>query len=72
MKGAVDRRSLERFFQSLVQRNFAEAERALSSMRGAEAEGEWLRGFFAAVEGMLVARKSRDELAFVNLSLIHI
>jgi hypothetical protein len=50
-----------RFFQLLVNRKFAEAERELERIRQKMHKTEWNRGYFRALHGMLIARKSNDD-----------
>lgn len=56
-----------RFFQLLVNRRFAEAERELESIEQKMHKTEWNRGYFRALYGMLIARKSNnDDYAFLS------
>lgn len=48
------------FFQLLANRKFAEAERELERIRQRMHKTEWNRGYFRALYGMLVARKSNN------------
>jgi len=50
-----------RFFQLLVNRRFAEAERELERIKQKMHKTEWNRGYFRALYGMLIARKSNDD-----------
>lgn len=47
-----------RFFQLVVNRQFAEAERELQRIKQRMHETEWNRGYYRALYGMLLARKS--------------
>ncbi len=56
-----------RFFQLLVNRRFAEAERELERIQQKMHKTEWNRGYFRALYGMLIARKSNnDNYAFLS------
>lgn len=56
-----------RFFQLLVNRRFAEAERELERIKQKMHKTEWNRGYFRALYGMLIARKSNnDDYAFLS------
>jgi len=56
-----------RFFQLLVNRRFAEAERELERIEQKMHKTEWNRGYFRALYGMLIARKSNnDDYAFLS------
>ena len=50
-----------RFFQLLVNRKFAEAERELDRIKQKMHKTEWNRGYFRALSGMLIARKSNND-----------
>jgi len=50
-----------RFFQLLVNRKFAEAERELERIKQRMHKTEWNKGYFRALYGMLIARKSNDD-----------
>jgi len=50
-----------RFFQLLVSRRFAEAERELERIEPKMHKTEWNRGYFRALYGMLIARKSSND-----------
>ena len=56
-----------RFFQLLVNRRFAEAERELERIEQKMHKTEWNRGYFRALYGMVIARKSNnDDYAFLS------
>jgi hypothetical protein len=56
-----------RFFQLLVNRRFAEAERELERIEQKMHKTEWNRGYFRGLYGMLIARKSNnDDYAFLS------
>jgi len=56
-----------RFFQLLVNRQFAEAERELERIKQKMHKTEWNRGYFRALYGMVIARKSNnDNYAFLS------
>jgi len=55
-----------RFFQLLVNRQFAEAERELERIKQKMHKTVWNRGYFRGLYGMLIARKSNnDDYAFL-------
>ncbi len=49
------------FFQLLVKRKFAEAERELERIKQKMHKTEWNRGYSRALQGMLIARKSNND-----------
>lgn len=56
-----------RFFQLVVNRQFAEAERELQRLKQRMHETEWNRGYYRALYGMLLARKSNtDQYVFFS------
>ena len=54
-----------RFFQLVTERRFAEAERVLERIKLKIQETDWNRGYFQALNGILLAQKSSDEYAFL-------
>ena len=48
-----------RFFQLLLDKRFAEAKRELEKIKGKMHKTEWNRGYYRALRGMLIARRSR-------------
>ena len=48
------------YFQLLIQRNFAEAERELQRIKQERTPTKWSQGYYNALEGMLIALKSSD------------
>lgn len=50
-----------RFFQLLVNRQFTEAERELQRLKERMHKTEWNRGYYRALYGMLLSRKSNGE-----------
>jgi hypothetical protein len=61
-----------RYFQLVVNRQFTEAERELERLKQKMHKTEWNRGYFRALYGMLLARRSNnnDSYAFFsNLDL---
>ena len=52
---------ITRFFQLLVNRQFAEAERELERLKKRMHKTEWNRGYSRALRGMLIARKSNSD-----------
>lgn len=56
-----------RYFQLIVSRQFAEAERELERVKQKMQKTEWNRGYFRALFGMYLSRKSAaDEYAFFS------
>ncbi|MEM3579309.1 MAG: hypothetical protein QXL54_03690 [Candidatus Bathyarchaeia archaeon] len=49
-----------RFFQLILNKQFAEAERELERIKQKMQKTEWNRGYFRALYGMLLARKSNN------------
>ena len=58
-----------RFFQMVTSRRFAEAERILERVKHKMHINERNRGYFQALEGMLLAKKSNDD-RYVFLSVV--
>jgi hypothetical protein len=50
-----------RFFQLVVNRQFAEADRELQRLKQRMHKTEWNRGYYRALYGMLLARKSNSD-----------
>ncbi|MFB3889216.1 MAG: hypothetical protein ACE14S_06970 [Candidatus Bathyarchaeia archaeon] len=50
-----------RYFQLIVARQFTEAERELERLKQKMQKTEWNRGYFRALYGMLLARKSNGD-----------
>jgi len=50
-----------RFFQLLTNRQFAEAERELKRLKQRMHKTEWNRGYFRALRGMLLSRRSNND-----------
>ena len=57
-----------RYFQLIVSRQFAEAERELERVKQKMQKTEWNRGYFRALYGMLLSRRNSatDEYAFFS------
>ena len=57
-----------RYFQLLVSRQFAEAERELERVKQKMQKTEWNRGYFRALYGMYLSRKNSatDDYAFFS------
>ncbi len=66
----ISRVFVARFFQLVTERKFAEAERILERIKLKVQETEWNKGYFQALNGILLAQKSNDDqYAFLpNLS----
>jgi hypothetical protein len=56
---------ITRFFQLLAEKKFSEADRLLKNVYSSFTS-EWDKGYFEALQGMLLAAKSRDKHAFFN------
>lgn len=50
-----------RFFQLVINRQFAEAERILERLKQRVQKTEWNRGYFQALHGIFLAKKSNDD-----------
>ncbi|MEM2281558.1 MAG: hypothetical protein QXZ68_06185 [Candidatus Bathyarchaeia archaeon] len=50
-----------RFFQLILNKQFAEAERELEKLKQKMHKTEWNRGYFRALYGMLLARRSNND-----------
>ncbi|NWF86421.1 hypothetical protein HXY32_01170 [Candidatus Bathyarchaeota archaeon] len=59
-----------RYFQLLVYRQFAEAERELERLKQKMHKTEWNRGYFRALYGMMLARKSNNNDSYALFSKI--
>lgn len=59
---------VSRYFQLLVNRQFAEAERELERIKQKMHETEWNRGYFIALHGMLRVRKTNNNGSYAFLS----
>jgi len=57
-----------RYFQLLVNRQFAEAQRELERIKQKMHKTEWNRGYFRALYGMLLARRSNNNDSYAFLS----
>ena len=57
-----------RYFQLLVNRQFTEAERELERLKQKMQKTEWNRGYFRALFGMLLTRRSNNNDAYAFFS----
>lgn len=57
----IPRVFVARFFQLVTNRRFAEAERILERIKSKIHETEWNRGYFQALQGIVLATKSNDD-----------
>lgn len=57
-----------RYFQLVVNRQFAEAERELERVKQKMHKTEWNRGYFRALYGMLLARRSNNNDSYAFFS----
>jgi hypothetical protein len=57
----IPRVFVARFFQLVTNRRFAEAERILERIKLKIHETEWNRGYFQALQGIVLATKSNDD-----------
>jgi hypothetical protein len=55
-----------RYFQLVVARQLAEAERELDRLKQKMQKTEWYRGYFRALYGMYMSRKTNDSYAFFS------
>ena len=68
MKMPIPLAMVSRYFQLLVNRQFAEAERELERIRERMHKTEWNRGYFRALHGMLRARKANNNGSYAFFS----
>ena len=54
------------YFQLLVNRQFTEAERNLEQIKQKMQKNEWNRGYFRALYGMYLSRKSSDDYSLFS------
>jgi len=59
---------VSRFFQLLVNRQFAEAQRELERIKQKMHKTEWNRGYFRGLYGMLLARRSNNNDSYAFFS----
>lgn len=57
----IPRVFVARFFQLVTNRRFAEAERTLERIKLKIHETEWNRGYFQALQGIVLATKANDD-----------
>ncbi|PMB74075.1 hypothetical protein C0199_01445 [Candidatus Bathyarchaeota archaeon] len=57
-----------RFFQLILNKQFAEAERELERLKQKMHKTEWNRGYFRALYGMLLVRKSNNNDSYAFFS----
>ena len=55
-----------RYFQLIVNRQFTEAERELERVKQKMQKTDWNRGYFRALYGMYLSRKSNDNCALFS------
>ncbi len=55
-----------RYFQLVIARQFTEAERELEKLKQKMQKTEWNRGYFRALYGMYLSRKTNDAYAFFS------
>ena len=53
--------TMSKYFQNITQRNLAEADRLLETLKQHSATTEWSKGYLNALEGMFIAKKSGDD-----------
>lgn len=66
----ISRVFVTRFFQLVTNRRFAEADRVLERVKLKVQETEWNRGYFQALQGIILAKKSNDD-QYVFLSNVN-
>lgn len=66
----ISRVFVTRFFQLVTNRRFAEADRILERVKLKVQETEWNRGYFQALQGIILAKKSNDD-QYVFLSNVN-
>jgi hypothetical protein len=55
-----------RYFQLVATRQFTEAERELENLKQKMTKTEWNRGYFRALYGMLLSRRTNDPYSFFS------
>ncbi len=55
-----------RYFQLIAARQFAEAERELEQLKQKMQKTEWNRGYFRALYGMLLSKRTSDAYSFFS------
>ncbi|MEM3873708.1 MAG: hypothetical protein QXU45_01030 [Candidatus Bathyarchaeia archaeon] len=61
-----------RFFQLILNKQFAEAERELERLKQKMQKTEWNRGYFRALYGMLIVRRSNNSDSYAFFSKLDI
>jgi hypothetical protein len=61
-----------RFFQLILNKQFAEAERELERLKHKMQKTEWNRGYFRALYGMLLVRRSNNSDSYAFFSKLDI
>lgn len=64
----IPRVLVTRYFQLLVNRQFAEAERELEKIKQKMHKTEWNRGYFRGLYGMMLARRSNNNDSYAFFS----
>jgi hypothetical protein len=57
----IPRVLVTRFFQLVTDRRFAEADRTLQRIKIKTHNTEWNKGYFTALQGIILAKKSNDD-----------
>lgn len=68
MKMPIPRVLVTRYFQLLVNRQFAEAERELEKIKQKMHKTEWNRGYFRGLYGMMLAKRSNNNGSYAFFS----
>ena len=68
MKMPIPSALVTRFFQLVVNRQFTEAERELERLKQKMHKTEWNRGYFRALYGMMLARRSNNNDSYAFFS----
>ena len=61
-----------RFFQLILNKQFAEAERELERLKQKMQKTEWNRGYFRALYGMLLVRRSNNNDSYAFFSKLDV
>ncbi|MEM2917687.1 MAG: hypothetical protein QXN63_04965 [Candidatus Bathyarchaeia archaeon] len=61
-----------RFFQLILNKQFAEAERELERLKQKMQKTEWNRGYFRALYGMLLVRRSNNSDSYAFFSKLNL
>jgi hypothetical protein len=61
MTGTLPEREIDKYLRLVIERKIADAEKELDDLRPKITDTTWNRGYFKALEGLLLTRKSNDD-----------